>query len=328
VLFAKRANIFLMDTTSVCTLLGIEYPIIMAPMFLVSNTKMVIEALEAGITGVLPALNYRHECDFKAAINEIRQKTSKPFGVNIIANQTNLHFDWQLKTVIEERIDFVITSLGNPMEVIEKCHLNGIKVFCDVVDLKHAQKVEQLGADGLIAVNNWAGGHAGILSANDLIPLLKKNCSIPVISAGGVANHQQYIDMLNLGADGVSVGTPFIASVESDVSDEYKNAIVNYGSKDIVKTNKMSGTPLHVINTPYVQSIGLKANIFEWVINKNFKLKNISKAILFSKGMNTLRKSAFKADYKTVWVAGHSIEGVKQIKPVKEIVRFLVSSES
>ena len=81
---------------------------------------------------------------------------------------------------------YIITSLGNPREVIEKCRPLGVKVFCDVVDLKYAKKVEDLGADALIAVNNRAGGHAGHLSPKELITLLKENCSLPVISAGGI----------------------------------------------------------------------------------------------------------------------------------------------
>jgi nitronate monooxygenase len=283
--------------------------------------------LEAGITGVLPALNYRHEHGLRSAIHQIRAKTSKPFGINLIANNSNIHFRWQLKTIIDERVAFVITSLGNPKEVIEKCHRAGIKVLCDVVDLKYAQKVEQLGADGLIAVNRLAGGHPGLLSVEELIPLLRKNCSIPVISAGGVANYKQFSEVLRLGADGVSVGTAFIASEESDVTSEYKQAVVNYGSKDIVLTSKLSGSPLNVINTPYVQSIGLKANLFERAINNNLRIKRIAKTILFSKGMETLRKSAYKATYHSVWVAGHSIGDVRNIRPVKEIVRSLVVEE-
>ncbi|MEQ8424839.1 MAG: nitronate monooxygenase, partial [Cyclobacteriaceae bacterium] len=168
-------------------MLGIQYPIIMAPMFLISNTKMVKAALDNGITAAFPALNYRTDKELRHAITEIKTHSNKPFGVNLIVNKSNPKYKGQLNTLLELGVAFIITSLGNPKEVIEKAHTKGIKVFCDVVDLKYAKKVEELGADALIAVNSEAGGHAGKLIPKDLIILLKENCNIPIITAGGVA---------------------------------------------------------------------------------------------------------------------------------------------
>lgn len=307
-------------------MLGIEYPIIMAPMFLVSNTQMVIEALKSGITAALPALNYKTNKELRNAIQEIRQASTKPFGINLIANKSNPKLKQQLQTIIDLNIDFVITSLGNPKPIISLCKPLGIKVFCDVVDLKFALKVEKLGADALIAVNNRAGGHAGNLTANQLIPLLKTNCKIPIISAGGVANNQQFNKIIALGADGLSIGTPFIASKECNVNAEYKDAIINFGEKDIITTNKMSGSPLSVINTPYVQKIGTKANFFEKLLNRNKTLKKYIKLFIFNKGMKTMERAAFKATYKTVWVAGPCIEQITSIKKVREIVKHITNS--
>ena len=309
-------------------MMGIQYPIIMAPMFLVSNTKMIIAALNSGITAAFPALNYRTDEELRAAIQEIKTATDKPFGINLIVNKSNPKYKGQLVTCLDMQVDFIITSLGNPKEVIEKCKPKGIKVFCDVVDLKYAQKVEALGADAVIAVNSDAGGHAGSLTANELIPLLNKNCNIPVISAGGVATHQQLKDVLELGAVATSIGSIFIASTEADVSDEYKNAIVKYGAKDIVMSTKLSGSPLTVINTPYVQKVGTKAGFWERFLNKNKRLKKYIKMLIFYRGMKKIEKAAFKATYKTVWCAGPSIEHVKEIKPVKDIVDKLVNNPS
>ncbi|MGB1309240.1 MAG: NAD(P)H-dependent flavin oxidoreductase [Oceanihabitans sp.] len=306
-------------------ILHINYPIIQAPMFLVSNTAMVIEAMKGGIAGCIPALNYRSLDELRAAIQELKAAKvgGGSFGFNLIVNKSNIKYKEQLRVLCEEGCDFIITSLGSPEETILQAHAVGIKVFCDVTDLRFAQKVESLGADAAIAVNNQAGGHRGNLSPEALTSQLSKALSIPVISAGGVGCKADIDKMLSYGAAGVSVGSPFIASVEAGVTEEYKQACVDYGEKDIVMTERISGTPCTVINTPYVQKIGTKQTWIESVLNKNKKLKKWVKMIRFSIGMNAATKAATKATYKTVWVAGPSIEHTKAILPTKTIVKNL-----
>lgn len=301
------------------SLLNIQFPVIVAPMFLVSNTKMVIEAIKNGATGAIPALNYRTIEELRTAIQTIKKETSGPFGINLIVNKSNIYYQKQLSVCCEEKVDFIITSLGSPEETIQEAHKVGIKVFCDVTDLAYAKKVEDLGADAIIAVNKEAGGHAGSISFSELIPLLKENCQIPIISAGGVGDGNGIKAMLNLGAVGVSMGSIFIASTEADVSQEYKQACVEYGAKDIVMTTKLSGTPCTVINTPYVQQVGTQQNWLERLLNRHKKLKKWVKAFTFAKGMKKLQNAAFGATYKTVWCAGPSIEYVKSIRPMSEI---------
>ena len=161
-----------MTKTTLDKLLGIDYPIIIAPMFLISNTKMIIAALQNGVSAAFPALNYRTDQELRAAIKEIKSFSTKPFGVNLIVNKSNPKYPGQLETLLELKVDYIITSLGNPKEVIDKCKPLGIKVFCDVVDLAYAKKVESLGADGIIAVNSKAGGHAGDIDPRSLVTLL------------------------------------------------------------------------------------------------------------------------------------------------------------
>lgn len=313
-----------MKTKSLTELLGTKYPIIMAPMFLVSNTKMVIEACNNGIAGAIPALNFRTDEELRAAIKEMKSKCDGPIGINLIVNKSNPKMSQQLKTSVELGVDFILTSLGSPKSVIEACKPKGIKVLCDVTDLKFAQKVESLGADAVIAVNNQAGGHKGNMNPEELIPLLVNNCNIPIISAGGVGNKKELDYMLSLGACGVSVGSIFIASEESGVSKEYKEACVNYGADDIVMSTKISGTPCTVINTPYVEKIGTSQSWLERVLSKNKKLKKWVKMFTFVKGMKSIENAAFGATYKTVWVAGTTIENTKSIQPLKEIIQNLV----
>jgi nitronate monooxygenase len=312
-----------MNTQTLDKMLGIEYPIIVAPMFLISNTKMIKTALDNGITAAFPALNYRTDQELRAAIREIKAHSDKPFGVNLIVNKSNPKYKGQLELLKEEKVAYIITSLGNPKEVIEQCKPLGIKVFCDVVDLAYAKKVEELGADAVIAVNSRAGGHAGNISPKDLVTLLKDNINIPIISAGGIAKGEHIKEVMSWGAAGVSVGTIFIACNEAPISQEYKQAMVDYGEKDIVRTNKLSGSALTVINTPYVQQLGTKATWLEWILNNNKTLKKYAKLIIALRGMKSIEKAAFGATYKTVWCAGPAIEYVKSIRPMADIVKQL-----
>lgn len=298
----------------------------MAPMFLISDVKMTVAALNSGITAAIPALNYRTNDELRSAIREIKSQSNKPFGINLIVNKSNFRLEEQLQICCEEKIAFIITSLGSPEETIKKAHEHNILVFCDVTEVKYAKKVEKLGADGLIAVSKEAGGHAGNLSFTQLISDLKTSCALPIISAGGVGNHETFQERMNLGIAGVSIGSVFIASEESPVTEDYKNACVTYQAKDIVMTTKLSGTPCTVINTPYVQEIGTKQSWFERFLNKNKRLKKWVKALTFLKGMKSLQKAAFGQTYKTVWCAGPSIEYVNEIRPIQKIVESLVRS--
>lgn len=321
-------KIEIMSKSSLQELLQIKHPILMAPMFLVSNTKMVIEGMKHGIAGCIPALNYRTLEELQVAINELKaaKVDGGSFGFNLIVNKSNVKYKEQLRMLCDAQVDFIVTSLGSPEETIKEAHKAGVKVLCDVTDLAYAKKVESLGADAIIAVNNQAGGHRGDIDPESLIKLLNENTSIPVISAGGVSTKADVDKMLSYGAIGVSVGSPFIASIESGVSQEYKQACVDYGAKDIVMTERISGTPCTVINTPYVQKVGTKQPWIERILNKNKKLKKWVKMFRFYIGMKATEKAATEVTYKTVWVAGPSIENTKEILPIKKIIEKLTSN--
>lgn len=312
--------------TPLTEMLSIKYPIIVAPMFLVSNEAMAIASLKAGVTCCIPALNWRTDEAMRAGIAEIRSKADGPIGINLIVNKSNIHYKRQLQTCADLKVAYIITSLGSPEEVIKVCKPLGIKVFCDVVDVKYAKKVEELGADALIAVNKEAGGHAGPTPSTELIPMLKENCTIPVISAGGVGNGAGIWKRIHEdGAVGVSMGSIFIATEEAPVSQDYKQACVDYGADDIVLTTKISGSPCTVINTPYVQEVGTEQNWVERLLSKNKSLKKYVKMLTFYKGMKAVEKAALSSTYKTVWCAGPSIEFCNAIRPVGDIVAELVT---
>lgn len=311
--------------TALTEMLGIELPVIMAPMFLVTNVEMIVAAGEAGMAGCIPALNFRTIEDLDKGIREIKSRTTRPFGVNLIVNKSNILARKQLDKCLELGVNFFITSLGSPEEVIRESKKSGVKVFCDVIEENYARKVEDLGADGIIAVNSGAGGHLGNIPASVLVPALKQKCKIPVISAGGVGTGSGILSMLALGADGLSIGSPFIATTESGVTDEYKQACIEYDAQDIVVTTKLSGSRCTVINTPYVKKIGTDQNLVESLLNKNKQLKKYAKMLTYYKGMKSIEKAAFSATYKTVWCAGTSIEFTHKIESIQAIVNRLKS---
>lgn len=303
----------------------IKYPMILAPMFLVNNTEMLIEAYKSGIMGCIPSLNFRTTEDLEAAMKLLSEKCAGKFGVNLIVNKSNIHLKDHLAVLVKYPPAFVITSLGSPEQTIKLLKPKGVKVFCDVVDIEYAQKVEKLGADAVIAVNSGAGGHAGNIPTSILVPMLREHCKIPVISAGGVGTGAGLLATLALGAEGVSIGSPFIATVESGVSQEYKQAVVDFGAEDIVMTSKISGTPCSVIQTPYVKKIGVEQNLLESFLSKNKTAKKYVKMLTYYKGMKAVENAAFAATYKTVWVAGPSIEFVHKIDTTKNIVERIIS---
>jgi len=294
-------------------------------MFLVSNDTMVIEATKAGITGAIPALNYRTDREFRTALGHLKETAAGPFGINLIANKSNFKLEEQLRSCLDYKVDYVITSLGNPQKIIQKCHEQGIKVFCDVTDRKYGEKVALMKPDGLIAVNNLAGGHAGKLSSGELMATLREITDLPIISAGGVGLGSQLYEKLEEGACGISMGSPFIATIESPVSEDYKQACVKYGFTDIVMTTKLSGSPCSVINTPYVQKTGTKQNVLEAFLNRNKLVKKFAKGLTYYRGMQKIKKAAFSTTYQTVWCAGPSIEYIHEILPVQQVVNNLIA---
>lgn len=308
--------------------LGIDFPMIMAPMFLVSNLEMVKEAMKGGIAGSFPTLNYRKEGELAAVLDELNAALGYipggTYGVNIIVQKSNYLLQKHLDICIEKKVPFYITSLGSPEEVIQKAHGYGAKVFCDVVNLVHAEKCARLGCDGFIAVGHGAGGHAGNIALHVLVESLHaKYPDIPVIAAGGISTGRGIVSMLAAGADGVSVGTRFIASTEARVGDAYKEGIVKAGMTDIVLTEKLSGTPCTIIDTPYARKIGYRQNYFERLMNKNKTVKKYFKMLTAMRGMKRLEKSIRPGNYDNLWCAGQSVEHINNIAPVGELIRAL-----
>ena len=310
--------------TAFATMMGCDFPIIAAPMFLVSNEKMVTEASNAGGIGGAPSLNWRTAAEFDAALTAIEAGTDKPYAINIIVSKSNPRTEEDLAVVVKHKVPLVITSLGNPQKIIDAVHGYGGKVFCDVTEMKYALKVQAQGCDGVIAVSAGAGGHAGPISPLVLIPYLKAGLHIPVVAAGGIATGAQILAAFVLGADAVQVGTRFIASTEAQVSKEYKDAILASEPQDIVLTSRISGTPAAVINTPYIQKTGLHLSKTEQFLRKNPMTEKYVKMLRYLLGARTLSSSAEKTTWKNVWSAGQGVALIHDIVPTAQIIKTLV----
>jgi nitronate monooxygenase len=312
-------------STDFTRLLGCTHPIIAGPMFLVSDEELVTAVSEAGALGAMPSLNWRSPEKFREALRTIKARTKNPFGVNLIVNQANTRQYPDLEVCAEEKVPLVITSLGSPKNVIKKMHEVGCKVFCDVTDLEYAKKVQDLGADGVIAVCAGAGGHPGRLSPFVFIPYLKKHLQIPIVAAGGIATGEQIAAALLLGASAVQIGTRFIASRESKVDAAYKQAILDAKPEDIVLTQKISGTPASVIRTPYIDKVGLELNPLENLLYKYPQTKKYMKMVRYYLGSKALEKAAIGTTWKEVWSAGQGAGLIEDILPAADIVQRLIS---
>jgi len=305
-------------------LLKIDFPIIMAPMFLVSNMEMMKAGMRAGIMATFPTLNYRKEGELEKVLDELNAYSklhNGSYGVNIIVQKSNPLSVKHTKICLEKQVPFFITSLGNPKDVIEGTHAYGGKVFCDVTNLIHAKKCADVGCDGFIAVGQGAGGHAGPNPLQILIPALRENFPhVPVIAAGGITNGAGLLSVIVLGAGGASIGTRFIASTEAGVNDNYKNAVVSSGMDDIVMTTKLSGTPCAVINNEAAKKMGYTQNWLEKWMSNNPQTKKWFKMLVQIRGMKKLEKSVLPNNYLSLWTAGKSAELVHDIISCEEIV--------
>lgn len=312
--------------TKVTEQLGIEYPIICGPMYPCSNPELIAAVSEAGGMGVIQpiAMVYVYKKDLREGIRWIKSQTDKPIGMNVLIEKTVKAYEERMRNwvdiALEEGVRFFITSLGNPRWVVEKVHAVGGIVYHDVISRKFAEKALDANVDGIICVNQRAGGHAGSKSKESLYDDLW-DLGKPLVLAGGVGNQQDFIEAIELGYQAVQMGTRFIATDECEVPQDYKQAIVDASEEDIVLTDKISGTPCAVIKTPYLEKTGLKATGWEKKLLKGRKTKYLMRTFYGVRSLLKLKKTVKKGlSYKDFWQAGKSVSGIHSIEPAGEIV--------
>ena len=224
----------------------LRLPIIQSPMFIVSNARLVIASSRAGIVGSFPTANCRTLEALDESFSEITAalgtgKDALPWAVNIIVSKMYARSNDDLDLILKYKPPIVITSLGNPKEVVEKVHEYGGLVFSDVINLYHSKKAISVGVDGLILICNGAGGHTGDLSPFAFVPEVREIFDGIIIVGGSISSGDSILAIQALGADMAYMGTRFIATQESDATDEFKEMILNATASEIIKSNKITG---------------------------------------------------------------------------------------
>lgn len=282
---------------------ALSLPAVAAPMFLASGPDLVVETCKAGLLGTFPALNQRSTEGFVAWLDEIRERLSDvpqaaPFGVNLIVHRSNPRLEPDLRAVVEHKVPVVITSLGAVPDVVDAVHSYGGLVFHDVINRRHAEKAAEAGVDGIIAVCAGAGGHAGTLSPFALIPEIRSFFDGAILLSGAMSNGAQIAAARMMGADLAYLGTRFLVTRESMVSDEQKRMTAEASAGDIIYTDAISGVNANFLR-PSIVAAGLDPN--NLVSHGPMDMANEAKA------------------WKNVWSAGQGVSAINDIPTTADL---------
>ena len=296
-------------------------PVIGAPLFIVSNPKLVIAQCTAGVIGSFPALNARPQEKLDEWIVEIKEAIARhndanphrpaaPYAVNQIVHRSNDRLMHDLESCVRHQVPVVICSLGAREEVYQAVHSYGGLVLHDIINNTFARKAIDKGADGLIAVAAGAGGHAGVISPFALVQEIREWFDGPIALSGSIATGGAVLAAEAMGADFGYIGSPFIATDEANADDAYKDAIVSYGADDIVYSNLFTGVHGNYLK-PSIIAAGLDPD--------NLPESDPSK-MNFGSGGNTDKKA-----WKDIWGCGQGIGAIKRRGPAGDYVARLAA---
>jgi len=293
-------------------------PAIGAPLFIVSNPKLVIAQCTSGIVGSFPALNARPDQKLDEWLAEIAdtlavwdrahpEQPSAPFAVNQIVHRSNARLEHDLELCVKYRAPIVITSLGARPEVNAAVHGYGGVVLHDVINNRFARKAIEKGADGLIAVAAGAGGHAGVISPFALVQEIRSWFDGPLALSGAIATGRGVLAAQAMGADFAYIGSAFIATEEANAAAPYKQSIVDSGADDIVYTNLFTG----------VHGNYLRSSIIAAGLDPDHLPASDPSAMDFREGTKA------KA-WKNIWSSGQGIGAVDSVVPARVLVERLI----
>ncbi|OUS29495.1 2-nitropropane dioxygenase [Gammaproteobacteria bacterium 45_16_T64] len=295
-------------------------------MYPCSNPELVAAASESGGIGIIQpiAMVYAHQHDFREGLQLIKSITDKPIGMNVIVEKSVSAYEERMKKwmdiALEEGIRFFVTALGNPQWVVDKAHAYGGIVYHNITTRKWAERALKAGVDGLICVNDNAGGHAGTLNAAQLFEETK-DLGVPILCAGGIGDAQDMSTVLDMGYQGVQLGTRFIAAEECVAHSDYKDSIVNAEEKDIVLTDKISGVPCAIIETESVKKMGAKAGPIARMLLKGRKTKHWTRTYYAVLSLWKFKRSSRDGmGYKDYFQAGKSVGRIHGVETVAQIM--------
>ena len=297
----------------------LRIPVIGAPMFIVSNPRLVIAQCTSGIVGSFPALNARPQSQLDEWLHEITEalaawgrdhpdRPSAPFAVNQIVHRTNERVERDLAVCAKWKVPIVITSLGARVELNDAVHGWGGITLHDVIDDRYARKAIEKGADGIIAVAAGAGGHAGRWSPFALVQEIRTWFDGPLILSGAIANGGSVLAAQAAGADLAYVGSPFIATEEANAPDGYKQAIVDSGAADIVYSDLFTG-----VHGNYLRSS---------VVNAGLDPDALAAGSLDTMKFGSDGSSKSKA-WRDIWGSGQGIGVIDRVRPAAEYIDLL-----
>jgi len=302
-------------------------PLVCGAMYPCSNPELVAAVSEAGGIGIVQpiSLTYVHGHEFREGLRLIRRLTTKPIGMNALIEQSSKSYRERMQrwidVALEEGVRFFVTSLGNPRWVVERVRPVGGVVFHDVTERKWAEKGRDAGVHGLVAVNDRAGGHAGPRSAEALLDELT-GFGLPVLCAGGIGSERDFVRALSLGYAGAQLGTRFIATPECRASEAYKQAIVTAGERDVVLTERLTGVPVAVLDTPSVRRLGLRAGPLARFMLRGRRTKHWMRTIYALRSLWALKRGLLRdSPERDYWQAGRSVAGIDAVEPAGAIVR-------
>jgi nitronate monooxygenase len=306
---------------------GIEVPLIGGAMFPCSNSELVAAVSAGGGIGIVQplALEYVHGQKLRNGLELIRRLTPRPIGMNVLIEQSSGLYLERMRRYVDIALDagvrFFITSLGKPRWVVDRVGSAGGVVYHDVTERKWALKALDSGVRGLIAVNDRAGGHAGPKSTAALMDELG-DLGLPLVCAGGIGDAPGFVAALTMGYAGAQLGTRFIATTECTAHPTYKRAIIDADEDDIVLTERVTGIPLAVIRTPYVERVGTKAGpIPRWLL-RHRRTKHLMRTLYALHSAWRLKRTHLSGlSSRDYWQAGKSVSGITSIESAAAIVR-------
>jgi nitronate monooxygenase len=304
----------------------VEVPLICGAMYPCSNPELIAAVAAAGGLAIVQPISmiYAHGHDLREGLRMIRRITDKPIGFNAIVEKSSKVYEDRMRKwiaiALDEGVRFFVTALGNPRWVVDLVHARGGVVYHDVTERKWAQRAIDAGVDGLICVNARAGGHAGARDPRALFDELS-GFGVPLVCAGGVGDEATFVDMLDIGYAAVQMGTRFIATEECRAHADYKQAIVRAEPQDIVLTERISGVPVAVIETPYVRAVGTKAGPIARRLLAHPKAKHWMRTWYSVRSLWQLKQASLRGtDYRDYFQAGRSVAGIRAVDPAGRIV--------